>query len=283
MKCEDLKLSLPLFADDNLSVSEKLKLESHLAQCPVCRAKHGEFISLKNNLRNLAAPQMPADLIYSVRSAVAKELVQPTSNAKPLFSDDFREWLQYRFMPYGVGTFASLIFAIMFLAAMLSTKNATGKIEELAALNSKPTLISNDSNTNSTYKTYTYRDLSQDLTNEDFAALRIPVSSESPSLSPKGALVSLTKSLVRGKIHDDEVVVVADVFGDGLAQIAQVVEAPRNRKSLEELERALQNDPTYAPFVPAKLDNRSDVVRVVFKIQTVDVVDEPTNKKPARK
>lgn len=283
MKCEDLQFSLPLFADDDLPSSEKLKLEAHLAECPVCRARYADIVSLRNGLRNLSSPQIPGNLVYSVRSAVAAELSQSPGNSKPIFSDDFREWLQYRFMPYGIGTFASVIFVVMFLAATLSTKNATDKINEIAALNSKPALVMTDSNSNIAYRTYTYRDLSLDLTNEDFAALRVPVASESPTLSPKGALVALTKSLVRGKIHDDEVVVVADVFGDGLAQIAEVVEPPKNRQSLEEIEKALQNDPAYAPFVPAKLDNRSNVVRVVFKIQTVNVEDNPTVKKPSRK
>lgn len=282
MKCEDLQLSLPLFADDDLPLNEKLHLEQHLAQCPVCRSKNAEYVSLRNNLRGLAMPQMPAELVLSVRSAVSREIAQPKSSIQALFSDDFRDWIQYRLMPYGVGTFASLIFVVMFLTAMLSTKHATDKINEIALLNSKPTLALTDSSTNSPFETHTYRDLSLVLTDEDVAALRIPVSNESPSLSPKGALIALTKSLVRGKIHDDEVVVVADVFGDGFARIAEVVEAPRNRKSLEELENALQNDPTYAPFVPAKLDKRSDVVRVVFKIQTVDV-DTPSLKKPSKK
>lgn len=283
MKCEDLQFILPLFADDNLSVSERAGLKEHLAKCPVCRSKHAEFVSLRNNLRGFDVPQIPANLMYSVRSAVAAELNQPTNAGQSLFSDDFREWLQYRLMPYGVGTFASLVFGIMFLAAMLSTKDATDKVGEIASLNSKSALVLTNSNSNTAYQTYSYRDLSLDLTDEDFAALRVPVSGESPSLNPKGALVALTKSIMRGKIHDDEVVVVADVFGDGLAQIAEVVEAPRSRKSLEELENALQNDPTYAPFVPAKLDNRSNFVRVVFKIQRVDVIDRPPVKKPARK
>lgn len=285
MKCEDLQFSLPLFADDDLSPSEKFKLKEHLAQCPVCREKHAEYVALRNNLRSLARPSIPADLTHSVRSAVALQLNQSASRKRPLFSDNFREWLQYRLMPYGVGTFASLVFVIIFLTAMLSTKNATNKITEVAALNSKPAVVLTNSNSNfNEFGDPIYRDLSLDLTDESFAALRVPVSYESPSLNPKGALVAMTKSLARGKMHDDEVVLVTDVFSNGLAQIAEVVEPPRNRQSLEELEKALQNDPAYAPFVPAKFDNRSNVIRVVFKIQRVDVAtNDPTVKKSSRK
>jgi hypothetical protein len=76
---------------------------------------------------------------------------------------------------------------------------------------------------------------------------------------------------VRGEMKEDEVVVVADVFSNGLAQIAEVVEPTNNWKTVNELEEALKNDPDYAPFVPAKADHRSETVRVIFKIQHVEV------------
>jgi hypothetical protein len=109
------------------------------------------------------------------------------------------------------------------------------------------------------------------LSSLDYAQGRKDVSGESPSLNPNGALVALTRSLVRGEMKDDEVVVVADVFGNGLAQIAEVVEPSRDRMAVGELERALRSDPSYAPFVPANMDLRSDSVRVVLKIQNVNV------------
>lgn len=275
MKCEDLQFSLPLFADDDLPANEKSSLEAHLASCPVCRAKHAEYVSLANSLRSLSAPPVPENLVYAVRSVVAAEISHPQSRAVSYFSEGFREWLQYRLMPYGVGTFASLLFVFIFLSAIVSTKNATDKISEVALLNATPTVILSEA---SSPNYSPYQDLN--LSGADVAAMRTLVSMESPSLNPKGALVNLAKSFVGGKMPDEEVVVVADVFSNGLAQISQVVEAPRNRKSLEQLEKALQNDPTYAPFVPANLDNRSDYMRVVFKIQRVDVTDD---EKPVRK
>ncbi|MBA4183932.1 MAG: hypothetical protein H0X49_07955 [Acidobacteria bacterium] len=72
-------------------------------------------------------------------------------------------------------------------------------------------------------------------------------------------------------MKDDEVVVVADVFGDGLAQIAEVVEPSSDRRAVRELEKALKNDPNFAPFVPANYDKRSDTVRVILKINRVDI------------
>jgi hypothetical protein len=105
------------------------------------------------------------------------------------------------------------------------------------------------------------------------------VAGESPSVNPQGALVALTRSLVRGEMKDDEVTVVADVFGNGLAHIAEVVEPSHDRNAVAELQKALQSDPAFAPFVSADLDQRSDPVRVVLKIQNVNV----STKLPARK
>jgi hypothetical protein len=72
-------------------------------------------------------------------------------------------------------------------------------------------------------------------------------------------------------MRDDEVTVVADIFGNGLATISEVVEPSRDTKAVEELQEALQTDPSVAPFVPANMDHRSETVRVVLKIQNVNV------------
>ena len=73
-------------------------------------------------------------------------------------------------------------------------------------------------------------------------------------------------------MKDDEVVVVAEVFGNGLARIDEVIEPSRDRQAVRELENALKSDPNYAPpFVPAHLDQRSDTVRVILKIQSVNI------------
>jgi hypothetical protein len=65
-------------------------------------------------------------------------------------------------------------------------------------------------------------------------------------------------------------IVVADVFSNGAASLADVVQAPRNRQMLNDFESALRQD---AAFVPASLDRRPDTMRVVFAVQKVDVDD----------
>jgi hypothetical protein len=62
--------------------------------------------------------------------------------------------------------------------------------------------------------------------------------------------------------------IVADVFTNGSASLANVMQAPRDRRMLQDFERALRRD---AAFVPASLDRRPETMRVVFSIQRVEV------------
>lgn len=271
MKCEDLQFNLSLYADNDLAEDEQAVLDEHLIHCPPCRVKLSEYQGILNNLRVMPRPQVPADLLYSVRSAVRNEVATPRQNWLNL-SNDWYEWLQFRFMPYAIGTTFSLFMTISFVISLNSAKESTDKVIETARINSNRiiTTIPAEPLTENYQLT---------ITNEELAALRTPVSSESPSLNTKGALLAVTKSFTRGQMKDDDITFVADVFSNGLAQITEVVDAPRSQQSMEELSNALENDPNFAPFVPSNLDKRSDVVRVVFKIQRVDVFE----KKPAKK
>ncbi len=65
-------------------------------------------------------------------------------------------------------------------------------------------------------------------------------------------------------------IVVADVYGNGRASLAEVVEPPRNRRMVEELQDALRKNPA---FVPASLDRRPQTMRVVFVLQKMNVGD----------
>lgn len=271
MKCENLQFNLPVYFDDCLIEEERAGIDEHLAQCPLCRQKLADFQSLRANLRSLSRPVMPDTLLASIRNLVAQEAVE-TNQPKFLLlpvKETFREWLQSRLMPYSVGTAASLIFSLTLLWSLLSAAYVPERSAELARNDSpvKSSILLADSNSRSS----SIRRNGVELNAADYAAARLSVSNDSPSLNPQGALVALTKSIVRGNMKDDEVVVVADVFGNGLAHIAEVVEPSSDIRAVGELEKALQNDPNYAPFVPASFDKRSETVRVIFKINRVDV------------
>ncbi len=267
MKCENIQFNLSVYADDILTTQERAAVDEHLPQCPLCRQKLSDFQTIRNDLRILPRAAMPNDLLGSLRNRVAEEIKTAGQQPKSIFTESRLEWLQMRFMPYGVATVVTLFFGLSLLWTLFSAPNGTGQNTEIARTEpfTKPTVLLAKNNSSPDLNNF-------ELSAEDYAAERLSVSSDSPSLNPNGALIELTKSLLLGNIKDDEVVVVADVYGSGLAQISEVVEPSSNRRAIRELEIALNNDSAdYAPFVPASLDRRSDTVRVVLKIQRVDV------------
>ena len=58
-------------------------------------------------------------------------------------------------------------------------------------------------------------------------------------------------------------IVVTDVFSNGSASLADVVQPPKDKRMLDEFESALRRD---AAFVPASLDRRPDTMRVVITL-----------------
>ncbi|MGC2238513.1 MAG: zf-HC2 domain-containing protein [Pyrinomonadaceae bacterium] len=270
MKCENLQFNLSIYLDDCLTGDERALVDEHLATCPLCRQKLADFQELRKSLRVLARPEIPNHVLNSVRSAVSAEL--NTTAPLFIFQDDSRGWLQTFLMPYSVGVVASLFFGFIVLSVLLSSADVTDRNTETASLipkgKSTVMLANPPSNSNDDF---IFDSNEYAINANDFANARISVSNESPSVNPTGALVALTKSIVRGEMKDEEVVVVADVFGNGLARIGEVIEQPRDAQTLSNLKNALENDPDYAPFVPASFDRRADSVQIVLKIQRVDV------------
>lgn len=274
MKCENIQFNLSVYFDDCLIEEERAAVDQHLQSCPLCRQKLADFQSIRSSLRSTPRPEMPLNVLASIRNrvALATEVNHPTFTLAN--SENLGEWLQKRLMPYCIGTAASLLFGLTLLWSLLSAAYIPERETEFAKF--APPKNSSILLTNSSTQDFVSgNDFT--LNAADFAAARLSVSDKSPSLNPKGALVALTKSIVRGDMKDEEVVIVADVFGNGLAQIAEVVEPSSDVRAVRELEKALKNDPNYAPFVPASFDNRSETVRVIFKINRVDI---QTNSKP---
>lgn len=260
MKCENLQFNLSLYIDKILTDEERAIVDKHLAQCPLCRQKLDDFAALRQSLRRISqTPAMPKDLLASVKMAMKTELAPAQPKKKSYFSKNFSEFLQMRVMPLTVGTAASLFFGFSLLWILLTsanrqTPNDTYATQQISVFNPVGASESNG-----------------EITAADIVAERGLVSSESPSINPQGALMAMTKSLVDKKLKENELVVVADVSSDGLAQIEEVVEPLDDVNTVYELERAMQKNSSDAPFVPAFLDRRADSVRVVLKIQRVDI------------
>lgn len=271
MKCESLQFDLPLYLDDVLSEERCLAISGHLRACPLCRVKLDEFREIKNDLRVNIDASIPSVLMKSIRGAVAAELSAPTINIGSPPEKSLREIISYWLMPYSVGTLAALVLTFTLLTSLSTTRNASNEI----ALNENP-----DLRTTTLVAVPEFDDQPSDVSVSDDLPV-VALDGNTPRVNPTGALLALTRSIVRGEMKDEEVVIVADVFSDGIARINQVVEAPSNDELKRELEKAFRNDPGNAPFLPPTLEKNTKAVRVILKIQRVDV-SVPTPKKKLR-
>jgi hypothetical protein len=258
MTCEETTQLLSQFIDDVLSLPLRVTVEEHLDRCPVCRAHAAELRSVSRSLRQLARPVTPAELASSITRALRIEAAARLQSPERSFQERLALWLEPRLMPYSVGSFASVVlFFSMFVALsphFMALQQAARQMETVLVFRASPGY-----------------DLNKPVTSEDFSARRAPFAEQSPSLNPGGALAALTGSYAHNVNQDaDDMIVVADVFSNGSASLADVVQAPRDRQMLADFEYALRQS---AAFVPASLDRRPDTMRVVFTVQKVDVRD----------
>ena len=267
MNCENLQFDLSLYLDDSLSSGERASVDAHLPTCPLCRQKLSEYRELKNSLRMMSNPAMPSDLLASVRNAVSIELGRPTIQIGSAPEAGLWEKIEHWVMPYTIGTVAASVLVLLLFTTIFSSKNAS----DIVAFSSKEKSSNETLLANSNAKRVR-EELSLPPLGAEYA--KISIDGDAPKVNPTGALFALTKSIVRGKMENEEVVLVADVFGDGLAKITEVIEPPRDKKAMTEIEKAFETDPEKAPFLPPKMQKDKDTVRVVLKIQFVEVVDQ---------
>jgi putative zinc finger protein len=261
MSCEETTHLLSAYLDDVLSPPMRLAVDDHLNTCPICRAHAAELRTLSRSLSQLVRPIAPATLASSITDSLMIEAAARRQTPELSFRERTALWLEPRLMPYGVGAFASVVLFVSMFAALrphfVALQEAARQSNSLLA-----------SQTNTRY------DLNQPVTPKDFSARRAPFAEQSPSLNPDGALAVLTSSYARPRQDfsqdGDDMIVVADVFSNGAASLADVVQAPRDRQMLADFEVALRQS---AAFVPASLDRRPDTMRVVFTVQKVDVRD----------
>jgi hypothetical protein len=68
--------------------------------------------------------------------------------------------------------------------------------------------------------------------------------------------------------RDDDITIIANVFSNGSASLEEVMQSPRDRHTLAQIEDALRRTPA---FVPASLDRRPQTMRVVLSLSKVNV------------
>ncbi len=84
--CDDMRLRLAAYADDELAVEAAIEVERHLRQCGACRREVGRQRHLTRALRELyPSPEVPPGFEGRVRWAVlARNRVRPTARVRAL-------------------------------------------------------------------------------------------------------------------------------------------------------------------------------------------------------
>jgi putative zinc finger protein len=263
MSCDEIKELLPLYCDDGLAEDERTRCDSHMEVCPVCRSTVAQVRSLRLRLATIQGSVAPASLVSTIQDAVRAEAVVRRARRRApkseIFVDYISVWLQPRVMRYAFSSVTSiLLFSLVFLALrphMIALHEAAGVLNDFTVA-AEP----------GRYNIY------EPITPSNYAALRKPYNSESPSLNPEGGIATynLANGQAPGSNSRDEMVVVADVFSNGSASLTDVMHGPRDRRMLDDFQAALRNN---AAFVPASIDRRPESMRVVFSIQRVEVRD----------
>ena len=257
MSCEETRQTLSSYIDDCVSLPARVAIDEHLDRCPVCRSEAAGLRSLTRSLSSMTRPKPPADLADTITDlltieAAARQAIKPSLRVR------IARFVEPRVMPYTVGSFASVILFFLMFTALRPHFVA---LREAASRNNGGSVIMV-----STYQQPQY-DLYQPVSQQDFADSRAPFGEQSPSLNPGGALAALTRAYSHPDASyyadDDDMIVVTDVFSNGSASLADVVQPPRDKRMLADFESALRRD---AAFVPASLDRRPDTMRVVITL-----------------
>ncbi len=248
MTCEETRQTLSLYIEDGVSLPARVAVDVHLDRCPVCRAEVAELRALTRRLNLMTRPTPPENLVDTITDILAIEAAARRQSPKIPVSRRIARFLEPRLMPYTIGSFASVIMFMLMFAGLRPHFVALHE----AALQHTEVI---------------------DITSESLAGERAGFGEQSPTLNPKGSLAALTRAYAHLHHDDhsdvDDMIVVTDVFSDGSASLAEVVNPPRDKRMLDEFESALRQD---RAFVRASLDGRPDTMRVVFAVQKVDKV-----------
>ncbi|HEX8293259.1 MAG TPA: zf-HC2 domain-containing protein [Pyrinomonadaceae bacterium] len=263
MTCSESQKAFSPYLDGALSHEAGAALAGHVGACPVCRHQLEETRALVRGLSLMARPAPPPGLAASIRDALIIERAARAASPRLSPAERARRWVGVRLMPYSVGAVYSVVLFVAVFGALKQKLVILRNLAEAQALESGQPPRWSDGRVG--------YDVTRPLSPDLAAASRANWGPESPTLNPRGALAALTVAPPRdGNPDDDDMIVVADVYSNGTASLAEVVEPPRNRRMVEDLQTALRKNPA---FVPASLDRRPQTMRVVFVLQKMNVAE----------
>ncbi len=128
MKCDDSRIYLPAYLDDELDVAESLRVQQHLAECGDCRRAQDEQLALRSALRDPALYAHPsADFAKRIEAAVRKAAQEEARSQRPAWF----EWLRlgtFRWVPA-----AAALVVVATSGAFLAMNRLRSSHDELIA------------------------------------------------------------------------------------------------------------------------------------------------------
>jgi anti-sigma factor RsiW len=262
MSCQESQKSFSPYLDGALPRGTAAAFDEHLGACPVCRGRLEATRSLVRGLSLVTRPAPPANLAGDIRASLVIERAARAASEPAPLHERVALWFKLRLMPYAVGAVYSMVLFVAVFGALRQQLIVLRNLAEARYLEEEHPAWADGR---------TGYDVTRPLSPDLAVAARAAFTSESPTINPRGALAKLTLAPASdGRPEDDDMIVVADVYGNGRASLAEVVERPRNRRMVEELQDALRKNPA---FVPASLDRRPQTMRVVFVLQKMNVDD----------
>lgn len=250
MSCEETQKNFSAYLDGRLTSGARAVVGAHLERCPACRLHLAEMRAIVRAFGQLERPQPPARLVASIGDALLIErAARKQQPPLPLWLFVIN-WVRPRVMPYTIGALTSIL---LFMAVTSALRPHVGLLRELARASR------GDAD-----------DAQSVLIVSVVPGQPTDMQGLMPSLNPNGALAQLVRTPAAGPADDDDMAIVADVFSNGNASLADVVQTPRNRRMLYEVEAALRDSPA---FLPASLDQRPQTMRVVLSLSRVNVHD----------
>jgi anti-sigma factor RsiW len=127
MTCDDSRIYLPAYLDDELDVAETLRVQRHLTGCPACRQAQEEQLALRSALRDPALyAELPAGFSRRIETAVRRA---PQRESRPRWT-----WVEsFRWAPAAAAlVIVTAIGALFVMNGMRGSRRQTVANEVLA-------------------------------------------------------------------------------------------------------------------------------------------------------
>jgi anti-sigma factor RsiW len=128
MNCNDSRTFLPAYLDDELDVTESLRVQKHLAECGDCRQTQDEQIALRSVLRDPDLYAYPsADFSKRIAAAVRRAAQEEARTQRPSWFERLRLGT-FRWVPA-----AAALVVVTAIGALLVTNRLRASHDQLIA------------------------------------------------------------------------------------------------------------------------------------------------------